>query len=49
MMGDTASSHVSAVYDRVMALKYGKWLALGTPSQVQSDPEVIRAYIGGDP
>jgi len=41
-------SLVSAVSDRVLALNYGRVLATGTPSEVQSDPEVIRAYIGGD-
>ena len=40
---------VSAVSDRVMALNYGRILAMGTSSEVQSDPEVIRAYIGGEP
>ena len=40
---------VSAVSDRVMALNQGRILALGTSAQVQSDPEVIRAYIGGEP
>ncbi len=39
---------VSAVSDRVMALNYGRILAMGTAAEVQSDPEVIRAYIGGD-
>jgi branched-chain amino acid transport system ATP-binding protein len=39
---------VSAVSDRVMALNYGRVLALGTPLEVQRDPEVIRAYIGGE-
>ncbi len=42
-------SLVSAVSDRVMALNYGRVLALGTSQEVQSDPEVIRAYIGGEP
>ena len=39
---------VSAVSDRVMALNYGRILALGTSAEVQSDAEVIRAYIGGE-
>ena len=40
---------VTAVSDRVLALNQGRILAMGTSSQVQSDPEVIRAYIGGEP
>ena len=40
---------VSAVSDRVMALNYGRILALGTAAEVQNDPEVVRAYIGGEP
>jgi len=39
---------VSQVSDRVMALNYGKVLAMGTPHEVQTHPEVVRAYIGGD-
>jgi branched-chain amino acid transport system ATP-binding protein len=39
---------VSQVSDRVMALNYGKVLALGSPREVQTHPEVVRAYIGGD-
>ncbi len=41
-------SLVSAVSDRVMALNYGKVMAIGTPREVQTHPEVVRAYIGGD-
>lgn len=37
---------VSAVSDRVMALNYGKLLAIGTAAQVQRDPAVISAYLG---
>ena len=40
---------VSKVSDRVMALNYGKMLAIGTATEVQNDPEVVRAYIGGAP
>ena len=39
---------VSAVSDRVMALNYGKVIALGSPDEVQNHPEVVRAYIGGE-
>jgi branched-chain amino acid transport system ATP-binding protein len=39
---------VSQVSDRVMALNYGRVLAMGTPHEVQTHPEVIRAYIGGE-
>ena len=40
---------VAAVSDRVLALADGKVLAMGTPKEVQSHPDVIRAYIGGSP
>ena len=39
---------VSQVSDRVMALNYGKVLAMGTPREVQTHPEVVKAYIGGE-
>ena len=40
-------SLVSAVSDRVLALNYGRPLALGTAREVQEDPEVVKAYLGG--
>jgi branched-chain amino acid transport system ATP-binding protein len=39
---------VRMVSDRVMALNYGRVIALGTPDEVQTHPEVVRAYIGGE-
>jgi len=41
-------SLVNQVSDRVMALNYGKVLAMGTPQAVQGHPEVIKAYLGGE-
>jgi branched-chain amino acid transport system ATP-binding protein len=41
-------SLVSAVSDRVLALNNGRMLALGTASEVQSNPAVIEAYLGGE-
>jgi branched-chain amino acid transport system ATP-binding protein len=38
---------VSAVSDRVLALNYGRTLALGTAREVQEHPEVVKAYLGG--
>jgi branched-chain amino acid transport system ATP-binding protein len=37
---------VSDVSDRVLAINTGRMLALGTPSEVLNDPEVVRAYLG---
>ena len=37
---------VNRVSDRVIALNYGKVLAMGTPAEVQAHPDVVAAYLG---
>jgi branched-chain amino acid transport system ATP-binding protein len=39
---------VLRVCDHVYVLNFGRMLAQGTPSEVQSHPEVIAAYLGGE-
>jgi ABC-type branched-subunit amino acid transport system ATPase component len=37
---------VMGLADRVTVLDFGRRIACGTPSEVQHDPEVVRAYLG---
>ena len=37
---------VMDIADRVMALNFGQRLATGNPADIQSNPEVIAAYLG---
>jgi branched-chain amino acid transport system ATP-binding protein len=39
-------SLVNRVSDRVIALNYGRVLAMGTPADVQRHPDVVAAYLG---
>ena len=39
---------ITALCDRVLVLNFGERIALGTPGTVARDPEVVRAYLGGE-
>jgi branched-chain amino acid transport system ATP-binding protein len=47
LMVEHNMSLVSTVSDRVLALNYGRPIAIGTAREVQEHPDVIKAYLGG--
>ena len=47
LMVEHDMSLVGAVSDRVLALNYGRPIAMGAAREVQEHPDVIKAYLGG--
>ena len=41
-------SLVMGICERIYVLEYGMIIANGTPKEIQENPEVIRAYLGGE-
>lgn len=48
MMVDHDMGLVLEVCDRIVVLDLGKVIAVGTPEEIKTNPDVIRAYLGSD-
>ncbi|TVQ21399.1 MAG: ABC transporter ATP-binding protein, partial [Spirochaetaceae bacterium] len=41
-------SMVMSLSERIYVMDYGRLIATGSPSQIKTDPAVIKAYLGED-